>query len=450
MKKTDVSIALTLGLLISAVAVWFTQPSWYKNLAKEIREWREPRRPAMNRYIERDRMRRQEEAENERRKDSPDRQTDSTKMEANYAGPKMTFTVIDATTKEPVKSFRYRRYFEARRPGDPPREIPWNSVSSESGTFEIAAERTFVPVKRPNDDTLVQTEIWKMAIENEMQKRRAQSDTLEVSAEGYQQESLLLFEFMNSQQAATGQPREIRLLRLDASAASTEKEARIREESEKVNVQNEYNQLVSASRKAARLVVPENARARVQGTVTVNGEPPSEGMIFFSSPMVPEILEVHIAPDGSYNAEALMAGSNVLTLRATMDGVEWQEHRETITLSKDAPNAYSYDFESTGTLLGTITGLQEGEVGGIFAIKGDYELNNVTEDDLYDFGEICEGEARPNKEGIFKIRELEEGKYTIIAIAERHVAGEDSSFLYVTDTVEIRAGEEANVSLSLN
>lgn len=449
MKKSDVLIATTLGLLVSAAAIWFAQPKWYKDLAEEFREWRKPRRPAMYRYIERQRIRREEQEENERN-GNLDLRTERTRYDGAESAPKITFAVIDATTKEPVKAFRYRRYFDARRPGDLAQEIPRNDVSNDSGTFQIAIERTFQPVERPSNRTVAQTELWKISIENETQKRRAQSDTLEVSAEGFHEQSIPLFEMMNAQQALEDQTREFRLLRLDATPEDFKRDAQIREVLEQQEAEKRYEELVRSKRKEAQLVVPEDSRARLHGTVTFNGKPPREGVILFSNAMVSDILEVPLGPDGSYNAEALMAGTNRLTVRATQDGAVWQEHRETITLRTEAPNEYSYDLASTGTLTGSVTGLHDGESGGIFAIKGDYVLSNVTEDDLYDFGDICDGEARVNKEGAFTIRELEKGKYTIIAIAERHTTGEGASFLFITDTVEIMAGEEASIALSLN
>jgi len=456
MKKTDLIIALTLGLLASTVAIWLAQPKWYTDLAAEIREWREPRRPSMSRYAERDRMLREEEREqNEQRERDADRGTDASNR-SDVSARSITFAVVDSATKEPVTAFRYRRYFEAKRPDDPPQDIPWNTVSNNLGTFELTAERSYEPIERPRDQTAAQTEIWKNVIEDEMRKRWAQSDTLEVKAEGYHPASVPLFDLIHTNTPSPSR-QEIYLIRLDGFEALGRAQPNdVAHEPQGLKVligaqestpMEQLRQLRIAAGNPSQSTKEE---ASLFGAITVVGKQPRGGLVRIHSARASTYQESQLSPEGTYEIRELSPGACVVTVHATGDGKNWREHRESITLTTNDATQFDYDFVDFGTLVGTVTGLAEGEAGGIFAIKGDYVLNNVTEDDLYDFGEICDGEARPNKEGIFTIRELEEGKYTIIAIAERHVIGEVSSFLYVTDTVEIKAGEEASIALSLN
>ena len=449
MKKTDLIIALTLGILASAVAIWLAQPQWYTDLADDIREWRKPRRPSMNRYAERDRMLREEQEANDQRERISSSEADTRDIQDATART-ITFAVVDAATNQPVTAFRYRRYFKAKRPDDPPQDIPWNTVSNNLGTFELSAERTYEPIERPRDQTAAQTEIWKSVIEDEMRKRWARSDTLEVVAEGYSQASVRLFDLLNDERGERTLHQTVWLQPLDISSADPEKDAAPRIHLESQRADAKMAELQGERVRAQRLETHPEVKSGLRGIITFGGRPPYAGIVVVTNVLAPGSTEIELSPDGSYEFEGLQPGTTNIGLRATDDGQNWREHRESVALGKQVVTTFDFDFKKHGSLTGTVTGLAEGEAGGIFAIKGDYVLNNVTEDDLYGFGDICDGEARPNKEGVFTIRELEEGKYTIIAIAERHVIGEASSFLYVTDTVEIKAGEEASIALSLN
>ena len=449
MKKTDLIIALTLGILASAVAIWLAQPQWYTDLADDIREWREPRRPSMNRYAERDRMLREEQEANDQRERISSSEADTRDIQDATART-ITFAVVDAATNQPVTAFRYRRSFKAKRPDDPPQDIPWNTVSNNLGTFELTAERTYEPIERPRDQTAAQTEIWKSVIEDEMRKRWARSDTLEVVAEGYSQASVRLFDLLNDERGERTLHQTVWLQPLDISSADPEKDAALLRQLESQMADAKMAELQGQRVRAQRLETRPEVKSGLRGTITFGGKPPYAGIVVVTNVLTPGSTEIELSPDGSYEFKELQPGTANIGLRASEDGQVWREHRESVALGEQAVTTFDFDFKKHGSLTGTVTGLAEGEAGGIFAIKGDYELTNVTEDDLYDFGDICDGEARPNKEGVFTIRELEEGKYTIIAIAERHVIGEASSFLYVTDTVEIKAGEEASIALSLN
>ncbi len=455
MKKTDLIIALTLGILASAVAIWLAQPQWYTDLADEIREWRKPRRPSMNRYAERDRMLREEQEANDQRERISSSEADTRDIQDATART-ITFAVVDAATNQPVTAFRYRRYFKAKRPDDPPQDIPWNTVSNNLGTFELTAERTYEPIERPRDQTAAQTEIWKSVIEDEIQKRWAQSDTLEVKAEGYHPASVPLFDLIHTNTPSPAR-QEVYLIRLDGLEAlgrAQPNDAAHEPQGLKALIDAHDGDAIARLRvlgaAAGNPSQPTKEEASLFGAISFAGELPRGGLVRIHSARASTYQEAQLSPHGTYEIRELSPGACVVTVHATVDGENWREHRESITLNTNDATQFDYDFVDFGTLVGTVTGLAEGEAGGIFAIKGDYELTNVTEDDLYDFGDICDGEARPNKEGVFTIRELEEGKYTIIAIAERHVIGEASSFLYVTDTVEIKAGEEASIALSLN
>ncbi|MCC6153233.1 MAG: hypothetical protein IT367_05710 [Candidatus Hydrogenedentes bacterium] len=445
MKKSDVLIATVLGLLVSAVAIWFAQPKWYKDLAEEIREWREPRRPSMLRYIDRERMRREERDENGR----SERESDGTQFSSNAITPQITFAVVDTTTNKPVTAFRYRRSFAERRPGDPPQDIPWNTVSNNLGTFELVAERTYEPSEPPRDKTVTRLDIWKSAIELEKQRRRAQSDTLEVTADGYEMATVPLFGLINDEDSAVNQ----HVIRLVPAAGMTEKEFELAEQQRRLGEMAEKERSAQGPLQMpqGQASSPEKEKAILSGVITFGDKLPHSGVVRFHSPSAATYQEIELSLDGTYEIAGLHPGDGAVTVRATIDGTNWREHREIITIKDFEPTQFNYNFlMALGSLTGTLTGLLEGESGGIFAIKGDYTLRNVTEDDLYDLGEICDGEARPNQEGVFTIRELEEGKYTIIAIAERHAAGKDPVFLYVSGTVEIKAGEKANIALSLN
>ncbi|NUM52236.1 MAG: hypothetical protein HUU46_01205 [Candidatus Hydrogenedentes bacterium] len=105
---------------------------------------------------------------------------------------------------------------------------------------------------------------------------------------------------------------------------------------------------------------------------------------------------------------------------------------------------------TAGTLSGSVTGLREGESGGVFAMKGKLNFANVTEDDLYDYGGIADGEARFTNEGTFTMRGLEPGEYTILALSERFDESGEREFRYTHKVVEIRAGSETKLSLALD
>lgn len=104
----------------------------------------------------------------------------------------------------------------------------------------------------------------------------------------------------------------------------------------------------------------------------------------------------------------------------------------------------------TGTLAGTLTGLRQGESGGAFAIKGEYTFSNVTEDDLYDFGGWADSEAHVGEDGTFAMKELEAGHYTIIAFSMRNVGTANAEFFYTQGGIDIVAGAQARISLSLH
>lgn len=450
MKKTDILIAFVLGLLVSAAAVWFAQPKWYKDLSEEIRQWREPRRrPSMNRYIERDRMRREERESRNSSDVSPSRLARYTE---GMPSVHLKFSVVDAITFEGIRTFQYRRYFRSMPSEQQNEEMEW-IAGGNLPEIRIHTKRTYTPARLPNQGRdIAQTELWRIVIEDQLRRTTAESDTLEVKADGYQLASLSLFDLIHAENPVSDW-QEIRLLPIGA----TEKDVELAAQQRKVKEAAAQEQgLAFIQRRLAQEAMSRNQSPTVKeeaslfGAIALGGEVPINGLVRVHSTGAAAYHETELAAGGVYEIAELSPGDCVITVRATIDGVNWREHRESITLKSGEATQFNYDFISFGTLVGTVTGLHEGESGGIFAIKGDYALSNVTEDDLYDFGEICEGEARPNKEGIFTIRELEEGKYTIIAIAERHTIGEDPSFLYVTDTVEIKAGEEANISLSLN
>ncbi|HRK34535.1 MAG TPA: hypothetical protein PLJ47_08050 [Candidatus Hydrogenedentes bacterium] len=105
---------------------------------------------------------------------------------------------------------------------------------------------------------------------------------------------------------------------------------------------------------------------------------------------------------------------------------------------------------SYGSVTGTITGLNEGESAGVFAVKGEFSLGNVTEDDLYDFGEIAASEARMREDGTYALTGLQAGRYTIIGIVENFAEENGKSardFWYVTTVVDVP--EEGNAEADL-
>lgn len=103
-----------------------------------------------------------------------------------------------------------------------------------------------------------------------------------------------------------------------------------------------------------------------------------------------------------------------------------------------------------GTLTGSVTGLRPGESGGVFAMKGKLNFSNVTEDDLYDFGEIADGEARFTEDRTFTMRGLEPGQYTILALSEQMHPDREREFRYTYKVVEIVTNRETKISMSLD
>jgi hypothetical protein len=439
MKKMDMLVAMALALIVSFVVIWYAQPAWYLELRTAVREWREPSRRPQNRYEERNERRRHGRVEGEGNTASENSRTD---------GPLLTFAVVNATTDKPVTSFRYRRVFNVAPREQSGQQTEWTDVSNSEGTFRISAANIYVPINTfERNKSIRLTEVWKSAIEDGMQRKGAESDTLEIQADGFEDGSVRLFELLNGPRADFDGAHPVRLDPVGSTRDDTPPQLRREIASIDDAAREDVAQWKDRNREAGQ-PAPPGRSAALQGVITVSGKHPREGTVSIRSAETAEDYNAALESNGAYRIDGLTPGSWTVGVNALAEDAVWRDHSETIDLA-DGTTEFNYDFVKAGSLVGTVSGLREGESGGVFAMKGDYTLSNVTEDDLYDFGDICEGEARVVKDGTFTIRELEPGHYTIIAISERLVPGQERAFYYVTGGVDIAAGTQAEISLSL-
>ncbi len=189
----------------------------------------------------------------------------------------------------------------------------------------------------------------------------------------------------------------------------------------------------------------------ISGEVTISGKPVVRGGVSVQVSNGDGINSAEFGPDGQFQIDRVAVGTAYIRVRASLDGLQWREHSDTVEVTEGNLAPFTYDFPATGTLTGTVTGLTEDEGAGIFAIKGEYKLSNVTEDDLYDFGGIADGEARAKQDGTFSMKGLDAGRYTVVGIAEHFdtVNGETTPrFWYVTEQIEVPPDGEVAVNLS--
>ena len=146
-----------------------------------------------------------------------------------------------------------------------------------------------------------------------------------------------------------------------------------------------------------------------------------------------------VAPQPQPAPAAQVSNRKPVDAKRLLDAIMGQVHE--MKREGQAPRA--------GSIAGKLTGLREGEAGGVFAIKGDVKFANVTEDDLYDFGDMAACEAHVAGDGTFAMNELEDGHYTIIAFSMRSVGTADREYFFTQGSVDVQNGRQSTISLAL-
>ena len=416
MKRSDIVVAFALAAVIGLVWVAVERPPWLYDATRQLRRW-----IAGNPAETRERQGRRHSLLIEQLRQNVPRSG------ANSVRPvddSVAFTVIDFATKRAMRDFRFCLF-----PDFPDRESQrtasgWVTVSDGDGTLLL---RDAYDPKHGSGAIPPATNV------------------LVVTSDGYETAQVPLSKLFKDWQSDSNALPRILLHPLPA------RQPLLSVLEAELNDAMDRDRLRQTADSRAQPPAPVALPGTLQGHIEIQNHAVSEGRITLRGDQLNPPLTSELRSGGAFSFEDVAPGNYQVTVHATADGTVWRDHAESVRIEPGATTRLVYVFPAQGAVKGRITGLRADESGGVFAIKGDFRLENVSEDDLYDLGGIADAESSLTKDGTFELKGLETGRYTIVAIAQHFGStSEERAFWYVTGTVEIPADGEAEISLSVN
>ncbi|MBI5092257.1 MAG: carboxypeptidase regulatory-like domain-containing protein [Candidatus Hydrogenedentes bacterium] len=215
--------------------------------------------------------------------------------------------------------------------------------------------------------------------------------------------------------------------------------------------------------------------AVVEGKITSDGQPARMAMVAVlpsgADAATPQTLGENMmeaasmtGADGSFRIEGLTAGK--ITLMVTVIGGLGQAegsgssdvavvsgmNSRTVTVQTVDGQTTHQDIELSGgsKVSGTVSGLSAGETAMVFALRGDVDLSGTNLFTAMAHVDKYAGMATSDVEGVYTVKGLEPGRYTIAAMAVNAKTGPDPAHpRFTTGGVTVPADGEAKLDLKI-
>ncbi|MBI2423930.1 MAG: carboxypeptidase regulatory-like domain-containing protein [Candidatus Hydrogenedentes bacterium] len=196
------------------------------------------------------------------------------------------------------------------------------------------------------------------------------------------------------------------------------------------------------------------AFATLEGSITANGQPVkfAEIKVTVNSAEGQSQSGATAGEDGNFLLENLFPGTAWMEVSARAGQAELRKNLE-VALAAGETAHQEIAFETSSGVSGTVSNLQEGEVGQVSVFPGHVDVDTSTYDSILALDAVKAGESDIDAEGVFLIEGLEPGPYTAVALV---FSGESDTGDQALDSIRVGAqfiavpaSGLAQVSLSL-
>jgi len=156
--------------------------------------------------------------------------------------------------------------------------------------------------------------------------------------------------------------------------------------------------------------------ARLSGTVTINGRPPLTGTVRgeIDSESGATSLNQGLQEDGTFTMNNLMPGLATIDTVASNGQMELKRSTE-VELRAGEETILNLDMETGASIEGSVTNMPADGVGQVMALRGHVEIDLTSPEAVLELERQAAAAADVNSDGVFSLRGLEPGRYTLLA-----------------------------------